>query len=50
MGDFVAITEGLQAGDTVVSAGVFKLRNGSPVNVNNSLAPQPQLAPEPEDT
>jgi membrane fusion protein (multidrug efflux system) len=50
MGDFVAITEGLQAGDTVVSAGVFKLRNGSPVKVNNSLAPQPQLAPEPEDT
>lgn len=50
MGDFVAITEGLQAGDTVVSAGVFKLRNGSPVSVNNGLAPQPQLAPEPEDT
>ncbi len=49
-GDFVAITEGLQAGDTVVSAGVFKLRNGSPVNVNNNLAPQPQLAPQPEDT
>lgn len=49
-GDFVAITEGLQPGDTVVSAGVFKLRNGSPVNVNNALAPQPQLAPQPEDT
>lgn len=49
-GDFVAVTEGLQPGETVVSAGAFKLRNGSPVNVNNDLAPQPKLQPQPEDS
>ena len=49
-GDFIAVTEGLQPGETVVSAGAFKLRNGSPVTVNNELAPQPQLQPQPEDS
>ena len=49
-GDFIAVTEGLQPGETVVSAGAFKLRNGSPVEVNNDLAPQPQLQPQPEDS
>lgn len=49
-GDFVAVTEGVKAGETVVSAGVFKLRNGQPVTVNNALAPQPSLAPKPDDT
>jgi len=48
-GDFVAVTEGLQAGETVVSAGAFKLRNGVPVEINNELAPEPQLQPQPED-
>jgi membrane fusion protein, multidrug efflux system len=50
LGDFIAVTEGLQPGETVVSAGAFKLRNGSPVTVNNELAPQPQLQPQPEDS
>lgn len=49
-GDFVAVTEGLKSGETVVSAGVFKLRNDQPITVNNALAPQPSLAPEPDDT
>ena len=49
-GDFIAIKEGLKAGDTVVSAGVFKLRSGMPVAINNDLAPQPQLNPKPPDT
>lgn len=49
-GDFVAVTEGLKPGETVVSAGVFKLRNGAAVNVNNALAPQPQAEPDPSDT
>lgn len=49
-GDFIAVTEGLQPGETVVSAGAFKLRNNSPVNVSNELAPQPQLEPQPEDS
>jgi membrane fusion protein (multidrug efflux system) len=49
-GDFVAVTQGLKAGQTVVSTGVFKLRNGMGVTVNNDLAPKPQLNPKPEDT
>jgi membrane fusion protein (multidrug efflux system) len=49
-GDFVAVTSGLKAGDTVVSAGVFKLRNGSAVAVHNELAPNAQLAPKPSDS
>src|SRR5246127_703066 len=49
-GDFIAITEGLKAGDVVVSTGVFKLRNGMPVVINNDLAPKPQLNPRPVDS
>ena len=49
-GDFVAVTQGLKAGQTVVSTGVFKLRNGMAVTVNNDLAPKPELNPKPPDT
>ena len=49
-GDFVAVTEGLKPGDTIVSTGVFKLRNGMPVVINNDLAPKPQLNPKPQDS
>jgi membrane fusion protein (multidrug efflux system) len=48
-GDFVVVAEGLDAGQTVVSSGAFKLRNGAAVAVNNSLAPHAQLAPKPAD-
>jgi membrane fusion protein (multidrug efflux system) len=49
-GDFVAITQGLKAGEMVVSTGVFKLRNGLTVTVNNDLAPKPQINPNPVDS
>jgi membrane fusion protein (multidrug efflux system) len=49
-GDFVAVTEGLKPGDVVVSTGVFKLRNGMPVVINNDLAPKPELNPKPQDS
>lgn len=49
-GDFVAITEGLKAGDLIVSTGVFKLRPGMTVTINNDLAPKPQLNPTPADS
>lgn len=49
-GDFVAITQGLKPGETIVSTGVFKLRNGMPVTINNALAPKPQLNPKPVDS
>jgi membrane fusion protein (multidrug efflux system) len=49
-GDFVSITKGLKAGETVVGTGVFKLRNGMAVTINNDLAPRPQLNPTPADS
>jgi membrane fusion protein (multidrug efflux system) len=48
-GDFVAITKGVAAGPEVVSAGAFKLRNNSPVFVDNTVQAKPQLAPHPEN-
>jgi membrane fusion protein, multidrug efflux system len=49
-GDFVAVTSGLKAGDTIVTSGVFRLRPGGTVSVNNSEAPNAELAPKPSDS
>jgi membrane fusion protein (multidrug efflux system) len=49
-GDLVAITQGLKASETIVSTGVFKLRNGMTVTINNDLAPNPQVNPNPIDS
>jgi membrane fusion protein (multidrug efflux system) len=46
-GDLVAVASGLAAGETVVSSGAFKLRNGAAVVVRNDLAPDARLAPNP---
>jgi membrane fusion protein (multidrug efflux system) len=48
-GDLVEVVSGLQPGDTVVSSGAFRLRNGAAVAVNDALAPKAQLAPRPTD-
>lgn len=49
-GDFVAITSGVIPGQTVVSTGVFKYRNGQNVVVDNTLAPEFDLKPSPENS
>ena len=49
-GDFVAVKQGLKPGQEVVGTGVFKLRNGMAVTINNDLAPKPELNPVPADT
>lgn len=49
-GDFVTVVDGLKAGETIVTSGVFKLRAGMPVAIDNTLAPKPQLAPKPANT
>jgi membrane fusion protein (multidrug efflux system) len=49
-GDFVAVTSGLKQGEVVVSTGVFKLRNGQSVAVDNTLAPEFKIDPTPKDT
>lgn len=49
-GDFVVVTEGVEPGEQVVSTGAFKLRSGMPVVIDNSLAPQFEAAPKPDNT
>ncbi len=48
-GDFVAVSSGLKAGETVVTTGGFKLRNGQSVIVDNKLSPPFRHAPAPEN-
>ena len=48
-GDQVAVVSGAKAGEEVVSSGVFKLRNGAAVRVNNKIQPGNDPAPKPED-
>jgi membrane fusion protein (multidrug efflux system) len=48
-GDQVAVLSGLEAGQEVVTSGVFKLRNGGAVHVNNQVRPANDPAPKPED-
>jgi membrane fusion protein (multidrug efflux system) len=48
-GDQVAIVSGVSAGEEVVTSGVFKLRNGAAVRVNNDVQPGNNPAPKPED-
>lgn len=49
-GDQVAVVSGVKPGDEVVSSGVFKLRNGAAVQVNNKVQPGNNSAPKPEDS
>ena len=49
-GDFVVVTSGLDAEQTIVTTGVFKLRNGMSVVIDNKLAPGFQLAPKPANS
>jgi membrane fusion protein (multidrug efflux system) len=49
-GDQVAVVSGLNPGDEVVSSGAFKLRNGAPVTVNNSVQPPDSPKPNPEES
>ena len=49
-GDQVAVVSGVNAGDEVVTSGVFKLRNGAAVQVNNKVQPPNNPKPKPEDS
>lgn len=46
-GDQVAVRSGVAAGDVVVTAGQMKLRNRSPVIVNNAVNPANDISPAP---
>ncbi len=49
-GDMISILEGVKPGEEVVTSGVFKLRNGLEVQVNNTVRPGNQLDPKPANT
>ena len=46
-GDQVAVVNGLKEGETVVTAGQIKLRNGAPVAINNTVQPTNDPNPAP---
>ncbi|MDD5274684.1 MAG: efflux RND transporter periplasmic adaptor subunit [Methylovulum sp.] len=48
-GDQIAVISGINDGDNIVTSGQIKLRNGSPVQVDNSLQPSNDAAPQPVD-
>jgi membrane fusion protein (multidrug efflux system) len=49
-GDQIAIVSGIRPGDEVVTSGVFKLRNGAAVHINNTSQPGNSLSPKPENS
>ncbi|MGE5175931.1 MAG: efflux RND transporter periplasmic adaptor subunit [Hyphomicrobiales bacterium] len=49
-GDQVSVVSGLAPGEEVVTSGVFKLRNGAHVVVNNAVKPSDSPTPNPEDS
>src|SRR5690606_25400625 len=48
-GDLVGITDGLEPGEVVVSSGLLRRRNDAAVIINNSITPQADAAPSPEN-
>jgi membrane fusion protein (multidrug efflux system) len=48
-GDFVEITEGLEGTEEVVSAGAFKLREGSLISRSSVGTVEPEMNPEPTE-
>jgi len=48
-GDQIAVLSGIKQGEEVVTSGVFKLRNGVAVQVNNKVQPANSVSPRTED-
>jgi membrane fusion protein, multidrug efflux system len=49
-GDQIAVVSGISPGDEIVTSGLFKLRNGAAVQVNNKVKPGNNSAPKPENS
>jgi membrane fusion protein (multidrug efflux system) len=49
-GDFIDVIEGLKPGESIVTSGVFKLRSGMKVIIDNTLAPEPSIDPQPSNS
>lgn len=48
-GDQVAILKGITAGDTIVTSGQLKLKNGTPLIINNAVKPANNPNPKPQE-
>ena len=48
-GDYVAVLDGVKAGDKLVGIGAFKLRNGGSVVIDETLKNKAQLDPKPDN-
>jgi membrane fusion protein (multidrug efflux system) len=49
-GDQIAVVSGIKPSEEIVTSGVFKLRNGAAVVVNNKVQPANKPAPKPEES
>ncbi len=49
-GDLVAVLSGLKEGEEIVSSGTFKLQNNMAVKINNSVKPEAEANPKPEES
>lgn len=48
-GDYVAVIDGLKAGEQVATSGLLKLRNQQPVTINNATTLKTDLNPKPQE-
>lgn len=49
-GDLIALTEGVKAGEQVVTTGQGKLRPGALISVNNKIVPASSATPKPQES
>jgi membrane fusion protein (multidrug efflux system) len=48
-GDQIAVLDGIAKGDLVVTSGQLKLKNGTPLIINNQILPANEAAPKPQE-
>jgi len=49
-GDLISVTSGVKPGDEVVTSGVFRLKSGAPIIVNNKVQPDSEVSPTPANS